>query len=369
MSHDKGIITVVGQNEEQDDEDLVALRQLPRFEPLVVPEVPSQFSLASVFGSLSASKYSDVGEQAFNPNTLVDILVQMNSHSKRCAQDIQDYQRLLAVKMKSLDDYTATAVQELSSIHQRAKANSDQLLSVHALEKQARITTSFLHGIVDKLAIISEHLPPEPSNKETSLESYPNLQRYLQQVPQTSSQDTHEPPGHRQQSGSAGRESYIQPSGLALLGHNSNYQHHSIQKSNYRAASPLLASPSSTSTTTSRASALSIPKARASMALASTSMDFLPSHATAMTHATLSSRELSCGNSTQDIPRSRTTENLPETGATTRTSTTTSRLGPFSGTTTSIVSPQSPALPPRASDNLRKLASKSPQPPSTEHFY
>lgn len=71
----------------------------------------------------------DVGEQAFNPNTLVDILVQMNSHSKRCAQDIQDYQRLLAVKMKSLDDYTVSAVQELGSIHQRAKVNSDQLLS------------------------------------------------------------------------------------------------------------------------------------------------------------------------------------------------------------------------------------------------
>ncbi|KAG0343691.1 hypothetical protein BG004_005073 [Podila humilis] len=129
MSHDRGIITVVGQNEEQDDEDLAALRQLPRFEPLVVPEATTQFSLASVFGSLSASRYSDVGEQAFNPNTLVDILVQVNTHSKRCAQDIQEYQRLLAVKMKSLDEYTASAVQELGSIHQRAKVNSDQLLS------------------------------------------------------------------------------------------------------------------------------------------------------------------------------------------------------------------------------------------------
>ncbi|KAG0036293.1 hypothetical protein BGZ82_004418 [Podila clonocystis] len=129
MSHDRGIITVVDQNEEQDDEDLVALRQLPRFEPLVVPEVPSQFSLASVFGSLSVAKHSDVGEQAFNPNTLVDIFVQVNAHNKRCAQDIQDYQRLLAIKMKTLDDYTASAVQELGSIHQRAKANSDQLLS------------------------------------------------------------------------------------------------------------------------------------------------------------------------------------------------------------------------------------------------
>ncbi|KAG0335757.1 hypothetical protein BG000_007258 [Podila horticola] len=368
MSHDRGIITVVGQNEEQDDEDLVALRQIPRFEPLVVPELPSQFSLASVFGSLSVSRHSDVGEQAFNPNTLVDILVQVNAHNKRCVQDIQDYQRLLAIKMKTLDDYTASAVQELGSIHQRAKTNSDQLLSVHALEKQARITTSFLHGIVDKLAFISERLPPEPGNKETSLESYPNLQRYLQQVPQPYSHDTLEP-GQRNQSGSAGREGHHQPSGLDLLGHNTNYQHHSIQKSNYRMASPLLASPSSITTTTARASALSIPKARASMALASSSMDFLPSHATAVTHTTLSNRELSSGlnDSQQDIPRSSTTGNLPETGATTRTSTTPSRLGPFSGTTT-IVSPQPPTLPPRASDNLRKLANKSPQPSSSEYF-
>jgi hypothetical protein len=66
---------------------------------------------------------------AFNPNILVDILVQMNTHSKKCALDIQSYQRSLALRMRALDDYTTEAVQELSSVQQQAKSHGDQLLS------------------------------------------------------------------------------------------------------------------------------------------------------------------------------------------------------------------------------------------------
>lgn len=60
---------------------------------------------------------------------LVDILVQINAHSKRCGQDIQEFQRLLGTKMRALDDFTAGAVQELTAIHQQAKTNSAELLS------------------------------------------------------------------------------------------------------------------------------------------------------------------------------------------------------------------------------------------------
>ncbi|KAG0198889.1 hypothetical protein BGX28_007727 [Mortierella sp. GBA30] len=126
-----GIITVVDQNEEQEDEALAALRDLPKFEPLVVPELASHFTLATVFGSLAISSDSKqaTSERAFNPNVLVDIFVQMNAHSKKCAQDIQEYQRSLGVKMRILDDYTTGAVQELSNIHQQVKTHSDHLLS------------------------------------------------------------------------------------------------------------------------------------------------------------------------------------------------------------------------------------------------
>ena len=60
---------------------------------------------------------------------VVDILVQMNAHNKKCALDIQDYQRSLGIKMRVLDEFTTGAVQELSNVHQQAKTHADHLLS------------------------------------------------------------------------------------------------------------------------------------------------------------------------------------------------------------------------------------------------
>ncbi|KAF9298426.1 hypothetical protein BGZ88_006713 [Linnemannia elongata] len=177
MDQDPGIIRVVDPNEEQEDEALVALRALPKFEPLVVPDAPSHFSLTSVFGAFSATADSRGAstELAFNPSVLIDILVQINAHSKRCGQDIQEFQRSLGTKMRALDDFTAGAVQELTAIHQQAKTNSGELLSVHALSKQAQTTTTLLHGIVDKLNLISDALPAEAGVVGISESAYPYL--------------------------------------------------------------------------------------------------------------------------------------------------------------------------------------------------
>ncbi|KAF8944644.1 hypothetical protein BGZ47_003972 [Haplosporangium gracile] len=176
MEQDPGIIRVVDPNEEQEDEDLVALRALPKFEPLVVPDAPSHFSLTSVFGfSAYADSRGASTELAFNPSVLVDILVQINAHSKRYGQDIQEFQRSLGTKMRALDDFTSGAVQELTAIHQQAKTHSIELLSVHALSKQAQTTTTLLHGIVDKLNLISDALPEEAEFIGISESAYPNL--------------------------------------------------------------------------------------------------------------------------------------------------------------------------------------------------
>ncbi|KAF9172426.1 hypothetical protein BGX20_005668 [Mortierella sp. AD010] len=131
MEQTEGIITVIDQASEQEDDALVALRELPKFEPLVVPDQPTHFSLASVFGALSTtndSKHSS-SDMTFSPNVLVDMLIQMNVHNKQCAQDIQEFQRSLAQKVRTLDSYAAGAVQNLAAIHQQAKSHSDQLLS------------------------------------------------------------------------------------------------------------------------------------------------------------------------------------------------------------------------------------------------
>ncbi|KAF9542564.1 hypothetical protein EC957_001857 [Mortierella hygrophila] len=186
MDQDPGIIRVVDPNEEQEDEALVALRALPKFEPLVVPDAPPHFSLTSVFGAFSTSADSRGAstELAFNPSVLVDILVQINGHSKRCGQDIQEFQRSLGTKMRALDDFTSGAVQELTAIHQQAKTNSGELLSVHALSKQAQTTTTLLHGIVDKLNLISDALPTDAGVVGISESAYPHLYQYLHQPPE-----------------------------------------------------------------------------------------------------------------------------------------------------------------------------------------
>ncbi|KAG0222454.1 hypothetical protein BGX31_009122 [Mortierella sp. GBA43] len=181
----QGIITVVDESPEQEDEALTTLRGLTKFEPLIVPEQPSHFSLASVFGALStaAGPKSASFDLTFNPAVLVDILVQINAHNKKCAQDIQGFQRSLALKMKGLDEYTYTAVKDLGNVQQEAKSQSDHLLSVHALVRQANTTTELLHEIVQKIQGIAATLPADADAEVPSPEKYPNLYRYLQQTP------------------------------------------------------------------------------------------------------------------------------------------------------------------------------------------
>ncbi|KAI7829552.1 hypothetical protein BC939DRAFT_500042 [Gamsiella multidivaricata] len=258
MEQTKGIITVVDSSTEQEDEALVALRQLPK---------ASHFSLSSVFSSFSASSDSDHGtsEVAFSPNVLIDMLIQMNAHNKKCAQDIQDYQRSLGHKVRALDGYATGAVHELVSTHQQAKNYSDHLLSVHAITKQAQTTTTLLHGIIDKLTLISNYLPAEAGADSLSKEKYPNLYRYLNEE---SHYSYHHHPGH-ERSTSAGEGSDMQgssstPSGLALLGHVSPGGKARRPSAQVQQQNPV------------RIGALAIPKARASMALASSSMSYLP---------------------------------------------------------------------------------------------
>ncbi|KAG0044523.1 hypothetical protein BGZ83_010262 [Gryganskiella cystojenkinii] len=178
MDQDNGIITVSGQDEQAEDEALIALRKLPRFEPLVVPDTPSHFSLASVFGALSTSPSGSKRDSSvatdvtFNPDILVDIFLQMNTHSKKCALDIQQFQRSLAQKMKSLDDSTTEAVQELGAVQHQAKTHADQLLSVHAIAKQAQVTKLLLHTILDKVALISNYLPAEETDGDGPSSSF-----------------------------------------------------------------------------------------------------------------------------------------------------------------------------------------------------
>ncbi|CAO3563029.1 unnamed protein product [Mortierella alpina] len=328
-----GIITVVDQSDEEEDEALVALRNLPKFEPLVVPEAASHFSLSSVFGALATSSDTrhDSSERAFNPNVMVDILVQMNAHNKKCALDIQDYQRSLGIKMRALDEFTTGAVQELGSIHQQAKTHADHLLSVHALSKQAQITTTLLHGIVGRLASISDFLDVETgSERKPSLDYLPNLYNYLHQTP----------PAHSER----------EPTGLALLGQGASSSSSSSRRTNQPRQNP-----------TRNTAALSMPKARASMALVSSALSYL-------TMSDPSELEQLSGHSSRDQASGGATSEHTQAAA---------LSGPATSTNVGHTSlhqqlqqhntPQQTSL--RASDNLRRLANKSPSHAASSNQY
>lgn len=353
----------------------MALRNLPKFEPLVVPDAPSHFSLTSVFGAFSTTADSRGAstELAFNPSVLVDILVQINAHSKRCGQDIQEFQRSLGTKMRALDDFTAGAVQELTAIHQQAKTNSGELLSVHALSKQAQTTTTLLHGIVDKLNLISDALPAEAGVVGISESAYPHLYQYLHQPPEQRHHHGYTSTGATNSSSieSSSASRFSAPSGLALLGQNTM---------------PLNRRPTATTTTTSatgagattittgtsqgyphhhyapsRTAALAVPKARASMALASSSLNFLPMQSTSISDldSTFGSLTMDAGGlgllSVSPIPRSRSVDMMQDSGVDQGQwdATTGRRMNEGNGV---MSPPQQRTM--RASDNLRRLANK-----------
>ncbi|KAI1295703.1 hypothetical protein EDD11_007853, partial [Mortierella claussenii] len=368
-----GIITVVDQSLEQEDEALVALRELPKFEPLIVPEQPAHFSLASVFGSLSTTAGSsrhDSTELAFNPNVLVDILVQMTAHNKKCAQDIQQYQKGLALKMKTLDDFTSGAVQDLAAIHLQAKTHSSHLLSVHAMSKQAQTTTTLLHGIINKIAIISDHLPVDASGTADtpSPEKYPTLYKYLHQTPTITGNglgwmSASSPSPQLTGYGHEAAKSASTASGLALLGQYSSTSRTRPSRTAMGSVTTAMSNASSSSSSSTpvaiatpaqhhppaRTLALSVPKARASMALASSSLTYLP--------------ELQ----EEDQFRSRSFEGSSSSSSSspflsTSVSSSPHRHMPRSLAASSLQDPQ-PTF--KASDNLRRLASKAAPPSSS----
>ncbi|GJJ77351.1 hypothetical protein EMPS_09710 [Entomortierella parvispora] len=372
-----GIVTVSGQEAQAEDEMLQALRALPRFEPLVVPETPSHFSLSSVFGALSTSQgpKRDTAEVAFNPNVLVDILIQMNTHSKKCALDIQAYQRSLALRMKTLDDYTAEAVHDLIAVQQQAKSHADQLLSVHALAKQADVTKALLANTLQKLQDVSRHLPPtpeDPSGEEPDSSpwpyldpvTYPTLHHFLHQGTASHLSD---PPNFKQ------------PSGLALLGGQGQGHGHGQGQSSAAGASsqyylaPTGAARSRSPALVSLAPTFSIPKASPSMALASNSTGATLSAFTASSSSSSSSPLHKVGRDQASLD-SLASYTSSSSSSIRKSQTTTGQWPPTNqnAVAIAIASPQpTTSNAPRASDNLRRLASQagSHPPPPHPHYW
>ncbi|KAF9924010.1 hypothetical protein FBU30_005940 [Linnemannia zychae] len=257
--------------------------------------------------------------------------------------------------MKVLDDFTSGAVQELTAIHKQAKAHSDQLLSVQALAKQAQTTTTLLHGIINKLNLLSDALPTDVGTLGITESKYPYLYQYIHQTP--------EHYGHMGTKGTktgTSSENWSSPIGLTLLG----------QKTSLLNKRPI-ATITSTSTTgisasatnrgyphqhhnhmSSRTSGIAIPKARASMALASDPLNFLPLQSTSLSDLDSTFGGLSMdGNgllSVSPVPRPLSADIIHEASST------------RNGHGTALLPQQRTQT---ASDNLRRLANKpAPEP-------
>lgn len=199
-----------------------------------------------------------------------------------------------------------------------------------------------LHGILDKIDAIVDQLPTDTGIEGPSSKSCPTLYRFLQQT------SAH----HRQGQGNSSiagagscSESTLPPSGLALLGH--------TVTSTSRRTSML---PQNT-----RTAAMSIPKARASMALAPSSLAYLPVHGTSTRVQGLStSHPLDLSSSRNSISRIRTADSSQDSDFNMA----------AAGMGENILQQQSAQQHQqlhihqpttlRASDNLRRLANKSP---------
>ncbi|KAG0322180.1 hypothetical protein BGZ99_003446, partial [Dissophora globulifera] len=196
----------------------------------------------------------------------------------------------------------------------------------HALTKQAHTTTGLLQGIMDKIDAINDSLPADAAIERPSAEQYPNLCRYLQRA-------SHPELEHSLSTGSDSRTvqgTASTPSGLALLGQNPSRR--------------TTAHPPSTA-------ALAVPKARASMALASSSMDFLSAHTP--TASEFGNEGSSGPGGFLTVAASRSFEEAPSFDQGLLQWDTRGQTG---------TTPQQ-----RASDNLRKLASRAP--PSQQQPY
>ncbi|KAG0234624.1 hypothetical protein BGW42_006375 [Actinomortierella wolfii] len=223
---DPGIIIVVSDQPRTSPEDEVLneLARLPKFSPLVLPETPSTFSLANVFGTLAIQDSSSSAYSAgwssltgsgsgsgsgtgsvFDADLLADILIQYQAHTKACFQEIQERQRILGTKIRQLDSVATQALQDLLAVQYQTRAHVDQLHFVHSLARQTETMSKLLASTLEKLSSIvvmhseaGDDLQGSTStnNNDTSLagllppvdkERYPHLHAFISQPIQPSS--------------------------------------------------------------------------------------------------------------------------------------------------------------------------------------
>lgn len=244
------------------------------------------------------------------------------------------------------------------------------LILVHALSKQAQTTTTLLHGIVEKLNLISDALPAEAGVVGISESHYPHLYQYLHQAPEPHHYHGYNSSATTKSGVESSSESrFSAPSGLALLGQNTAPMNRRPTATS--AAIPAAGTAMSATSqgyphhhASSRTAGIAVPKARASMALASSLLNFLPMQSTSISDLDSTFGSLSMDNgssgggllSVSPIPRSLSADMVQESG-------TGQGQGQWDATGRRMNEGNGVMSPPqqrtmRASDNLRRLANK-----------
>ncbi|KAI8369529.1 uncharacterized protein BYT42DRAFT_584779 [Radiomyces spectabilis] len=170
---DEGIIRVVSDDDSQETRTehpiLQSLHRIPQYSPLIANENrSSSFALEQLLGITGGSKKSTRQDEVdlefhdtLNPEPLIEIMTELQSHFKAWMGKISQDQTLLLQRIKYVDELSLKVAQAMVTAVNQAKLASERLNEVNHIKKQAeRVRKRTIH-IFEILSQIDHHLDPE----------------------------------------------------------------------------------------------------------------------------------------------------------------------------------------------------------------
>ncbi|CAG8438624.1 3200_t:CDS:2 [Ambispora gerdemannii] len=180
---EKGVITLSSVNSEVSDLDpeIIKLDQIPKFEPLIKPNLEnSGYSFSNLWGgsSASASAVDSDTESFFRHESMFKIASLFQSPMRRYAEEICEDQRVIIDTVKSVDEYCAQISQSMFAAQLQAKTNLEQISIVNSLMKQVEKTHVHIHDTFQTLNKLDKLLSEDMQlGSTTATERWPTIHK------------------------------------------------------------------------------------------------------------------------------------------------------------------------------------------------
>ncbi|CAG8669871.1 500_t:CDS:2 [Ambispora leptoticha] len=168
---EKGVITLPSVNNEVNDLDpeMIKLDQIPKFEPLLKPNLENTgYSFSSLWG----------GSTFFRHESMFKIAALFQSHTRQYAEEVCEDQRVIIDTVKSVDEYCAQISQSMIAAQLQAKVNLEQIGIVNSLMKQVEKTHLHIHETFQTLNKLDKLLSVDMQlGGITASERWPTIQK------------------------------------------------------------------------------------------------------------------------------------------------------------------------------------------------